>query len=808
MARTTGEDIYERQRDVDRGDADSSIRDRDIVFAIVIDRSAETGDNEDTMSGSFTVTARDEDGNSMTETIVIKVANKNVDIAEDDGDNVVAIKGDPSGTAPLTMDVDLGLDPDLGDADDATLVVYTWITIAPGGAETVQMVSSTPQPLPIANRDGSAIYDVGTKFKATVQYYEIDPDTHQIAQSEVYEDESDATVAPEDRPEATTVSFEVTTSPTGVSAVITTTGDAEAVGTARLQASSNGTSGWINVDSAAADTSATGSNPVTVTLTVDEDGDDTGGDGGGLHYRVVYSYTHNGRTVTEHYDVGRLGTLADPTAGATTDIIGGVPDSDEPDVGETLRIATDGNDADVQWQYRESATKPWMDIDGATSLTLRVTSDYTGKMLRAKVTYTGDDNSATTDVNEDGWPVWVEYTEVLTVDEVDATNDVPATTGEDSEIEVELGAMVGMNQPTKVVMFDASDLFHDPDGDALTYSITAAATGATFTEATSATAPGNVAELAGGLVWRVHKSVWDADATPEAAMTTDDLQQSLVIDSKTGEITYFTDQSHTHDGSDTDGEGNMLTFTISATDNDAGTTTPPTQNVTVRINVAPTAIETGATLLSGTGTADITNAVDTALSDKKTMPTALVIADPDGASETDTDGVSDPYTIEENVRNQPAVQLVALDVQDENLTSHKYGTHSWTVSDKRFEVVKDADQDGSTWILQLKRGATFDYEDKSNPNYKDGTLTVTITATDGGGLKTSAHFSIQISDVEEEAPTRPPAPDPEPETVPGLEDDADDSDEDGPVVPPGDGGAFIDDLLDQFVISIDDIDIA
>ena len=811
------EDIYERQRDVDRGDADSSIRDRDIVFAIVIDRSAATGDNESLMSGSFTVTARDGDGNSATETIVISVSDKNVDIAEGDEDDVVAIKGDPSGTAPLTMDVNLSLDPDLGDADDATLVVYTWITISPdaGNAETVQMVSSTPQPLPIASRDGTAIYAVGTKFKATVQYYEIDPETHQIAQSEVYEDESDATVAPEERVTPTTVSFEVVTSGTGVTVDITTTGNASSdTGAAQLQASTNGTSGWINVSRAPADTS--GGSAADVALTVDENGDGTGGDGGGLHYRVVYSYTHNGRTVTEHYAVGQLGQLADPISGATTDIIGGEAGTDEPDVGETLRIATAGNDADVQWQYRDSATMPWKDISGATSLTLRVTSDYTGKMLRAKVTYKADDNTATTNVDESEWADWVEYTEVLEVDEVDATNDAPARTGEDSVIEVELGAMVGMNQPTKEVMFDASTLFHDPDGDALTYSMAESTTTPNTNvplDASASVAAGRVVDLAGGLVWRVHKTEWDADNSE--IDTTDDLEQSLVIDSKTGEITYITDRSHTHDGNADDGAGNVLTFTITATDSKTGTT-PAAEEVTVRINVAPTAIEITGIDSSGNTPAgpNINNAADTVLSDDKMMPTALTTPDDDAinAAPADDDSDDDLYTVAENVRNQPAVNLATLDVQDENAsgasgagTGHKFGTHTWTVSDDRFAVVRDSDTDGSTWTLQLKRGMSFDYEKDGD---KEGTLVVTVTATDGGGLSTTAHFSIQISDVEEETPTPTPRPDPEPETVPGLEDDADDSDEDGPVIPPDDGGMFIDDLLDQFVISIDDIDIA
>ena len=801
------EDIYERQRDVDRGDADSNIRDRDIVFAIVIDRSAATGENANRMSGEFTVTARDGDGNSNTEKIVISVNDVNVDIADDDEDDVVDITGNLAGSGSLTMDVDLSLDPDLGGAGDATLVVYTWeVDSTPDDTTNdpeIVVVSSTPQPFALVRtaNDPTTRVAEDSVITAKVQYYEIDPVTGAIAQSEEYTDTATVAALPPAGTTPASVSFEVTTDASGLQVDITTTGPASsATGQARLQTSTDGTpSSWINVDTAAADTS--GGSAADIDLDVDEDGDGTGGDGGGLYYRVVYSYTANNRTHTEHYDVGRLGDLTggDPTTGAVTDIIGGASD-DSPDVGETLRIATEGNDADVQWQIRDNATSAWTDISGATSLRLRVTSDHTGKMLRAKVTYTGDDDTATADVNEDGWPIWIEYTEVLTVSGADATNDAPVLTGEDSEIEVELDAMKGTNQPTKVVTFDASTLVHDPDGDDLTYSITGATTLVDL-GAVDADTDGREVDLAGGMVWRVHRTEFDATATPTNQVT-DDLEQSLSINPSTGEITYFTDRSHTHDGVNTDGTGNVLTFTLSVTDGDAATTAlEPT--VTVRINVAPTAIELTGTDTSGTGGPNITNAAGN-LSAKKAMPTALTVPD-DTNTPADEDTDADLYTIAENVQNQPAVQLATLDVQDENLNTHKYGTHSWKVSDSRFEVVRDADTDGSTWILQLKRGATFDYEKDGD---KAGTLTVTLTATDGGGLKTTAYFSIEISDVTEVAPPRPPAPDtPDPE-VPGLEDDADDTDDDGPVIPPDDGSMFIDDLLDQFVISIDDIDIA
>ena len=825
------EDIYERQRDVDRGDGPSDVRDRDIVFAIVIDRSgAGDGDNESLMSAEFMVTARDNDGNSATEKIVIAVDDVNVDIATDDDDDVVDITGNLAGRAPLTMDVDLSLDPDLDGAGDATLVVYTWSHDNATPTDTADdrdpMVSSTPQPFALLNTATPPVrVPDGAIITAKVQYYEIDPKTHQIIESKEYTDTATVAALPPAGTTSAGATFEVTTTTTGVSAVITATGPASsASGQAQLQVSTNGTSGWLNASVAvAADTSG---GPATAALLVDEDRDGTGGDGGGLYYRVVYSYIPTGQTQRQElpaYDIGQLGNLADDDpfsgSGATTDIIGGSPTTDNPDVGETLRINTGGNDSDVQWQYRDpTATAPmWKDISGATSLTLRVTSDLTGKELRAKVTYKTDDNTATPNVDESEWADWIEYTEVLTVAGGDATNDVPVATGEDNEMEVELAAVRGMNQPTKVMTFDASALFHDPDGDDLMYTITGVTPdvdldAATVTPAGTAAAPaaGRDAELEGD-VWRVHKTENDGTTTT----TTDDLQQSISINPSTGEITYFTDLSHGHDGTGgeaNDGTGNALTVALSVTDGDANTTAITDQTVVVRINVAPTAIELTGTDSSGTaGGININNAAGN-LSKMKATPTALT--NPDDTNDIDpaTDGVqgdtdtdNDLYTIAENVQNQPAINLATLDVQDENLNTHKFGTHSWKVSDDRFAVVRDADTDGSTWILQLKQGASFNYEADGD---KKGTLVVTITATDGGGLSTTAHFSVKISDVAEEAPpTTPTTPPADPE-VPGLEDDADDSDDDGPVIPPDDGSMFIDDLLDQFVISIDDIDVA
>ena len=791
--------------------------DDDMVVAIVIDRTAATGDNESTGKGlaSFTLTARDPEGNSATETISFNVTDQAVDITTDEDNPVVTINGDPNGIGSLTMSFDAAQDPDLSSADDAVAVLYTWSSIAAGtdgefgtadDEETVISVSSTPQPLRLdAQGAGGAgtppdrVNDYeGQKIKATVQYYEVDPaQDNKFIDEATYSAETDA-VEQEAATARTGVSFEVTTDASGLLVDITATGDARsatgATGNVRLQASENGESGWLNVATGNADTSSA---PVTdVDLDVDANGDGTTttGDGGGLYYRVVYTDDDDN---THMFNVGRLGSLSDPTTtgGSTAGILGatvGTP----LDVGGTIRVATEGNDADVQWQVRDSATSPWMDIDGATGVALDVTGAYANKDLRAKVTYTGDDNPATTDVNEDGWPIWVEYTGVIDV--AGRANVPPVTSQATHEIRIEMPPAANPGDRISVSHMEGSvaDLFFDSDGDDLTYSITAVTRGpSTTTTPTAGTVATDVLLQDG--VYRVSWNELADDGVTVVRLP--QVQQALTVDQDTGALTYFTNLNQRHDSDDTDGQGNFLTFTITATDNAANTATPPTATLTVRINVAPTEIaftDSGGTAVNlGAGT---------------TADPAHAVLDP-------TDSTT-AFAVAENVKNQAEVNLGTIDVIDQNLVTDSFGTHTWKVSDSRFEVREEAttDNNGSTFVLWLKEGASFDYEKDGD---KMGTLTVTLTATDGGDLSKSGKFTIQITDVAEDPPPPVTPVTPADPTTPGLKDDSNGLDEDGPVVPPPDPGAFIDeddfiglhiedDLLDQFVISIDDIDIA
>ena len=679
------------------------------------------------------------------------------------------------------------------------LVVYTWSTVTAGAEptdddmEAVVSVSSTAQPLPLdgttAAPDRVNDYAEGenVKIKATVQYYEVDPETGAISVSKEYSAVTKTINQQDAVPETTSVSFDLTTSIGGLTAAITTTGaassEAGSPATARLQVSTDGESGWITVDTADADTED-GSANAELDVDADGDGSDTEGDGGGLYYRVVYAYTDDdddSQTATS--EVIQLGTVTDPDDNATvTNILSAAT----PSAGETIRIDNQGNDVEVQWQMLSSRPgSQWTDIEGATGVELDVADAHAGNMLRAKVTYTADDDATTTDVDEEGWPVWVEYTQILTVSGATG-NTNPAATQANHVLRVDpdqKSSAKGAVQKATVATFDASSLFFDADGDDLTYTITAAPTDLDNEDDI------NAALEPGGSVFLSETTMTD----------TTDFQQSFSIDQDTGMVTYVTDREDDHDGTDTDGTGNTLTFTVSASDG-AAEGTAATATVMVRVNVAPTAINL-------TDQAD--NEADLPAPGLNVTGTALM----DG-----TGAVS--YT--DDAENE-GTEVATINVMDQNLGTDMFGTHKVTLSGRgadQFEVVEtdDDETDGSTWEIRLKDDAVFDFEKLATAKEKAAKaasieLSITVTATDGGGSSTKGVFKVTVVDAktddDPEAPTTTPkTDDPDPE-VPGLEDDADDSDNDGPVIPPDDGGAFIgDDLLDDFVLAIDDIDVA
>ena len=831
------EDIYSRRDDVQRGDGPSGLRDRDPAIAIVIDHSASMGDERSPGEalGSFTVKATDPDGNSTTETISIDVKDINVDIPTASEDDVVMITGDPDGTGSLEMVFDQDLDPDFAAGESPVLVLYTWshdnATPTDTTDDVIISVSTSPQPLPLlVDANGDGIPDVDGSgnvnrayttagdatlthtITAKVEYYEVNPDgtIRVVSHDAEAEVAADTTATPRAVPAASTasddVSFHITTAATGLSVFVGATGQpAAAAGTVRLEVSTNGTSGWITeVGETAAD--ATSGVTAAITLAVDEDSDGTSGDGGGLYYRVVYTYNdENGRPVeVESEVVDQLGNVTvstgngDPTAGNAT--LGNATAVDG-----TIRADTEGNPADVQWQMWVDANRngtvqdnEWVDIAGETGVSLTITNEYVGSQLRAKVTYKHEDNSAT-EADESTWIRWVETTAPL-AGPADPANVLPTRTQATEEIRVNITqTMDAMGAKTSVdgtgsgtVADEDEPLFFDSDGDTLTYNLASTA-GLTFQA-------GNTVYVSG-----------DLDAT-----ATGDQTQTLAIDADTGAITYYTNSVTTHDADPSDGAGNTLVFDVNADDGTGDSATDVT--VTVRINVSPTAINN----VDGSAALAATDAAAAAL--------------------------NTPFSIDETagVTSAQATAIgafVSLDVQDQNSVTDDFGTHDVTVMSKgangkfapdgRFEVTHngggrvDSDDNGSTWEVRVKEGAKFDYESKANPM---GVVTIKVTATDKGGHSVDAYFTIAINDVTDAADTKtgndnsgdphykapttpttpPPAEDPE---TPGLEDDSDDSDDDGaippPPEPPAGTGMFIeDDLLGDYVLAIDDIDIA
>ena len=776
------EDIYENRRNDftdDEVDAVEDVRDRDDVVVIVMDRTATAdGENVSLDGGSFTITADDGDNDPVTETIMLSVTNTNVDPA--DGTKVVSISGgDPNedkevtGTGNLTMTVDFSQDPDLKGGEHPYLVLYTWMVSNETADDpatdvdesmTTISVSATNEPLPLGEgmpgmMTRIAAY-VDQTITAKVEIFEMDPATGGITMAQSYMatvETASAADAPVTPPPATSVSFsDILTDTTGISVSISATGEAAEAGTARLEASNDGSSGWITVDSETANT-GTADAPTTaaVTLDVDADGNGTEGDGGGLYYRVVYVYEdEDGDDVEVASDVIQLGSVTtDPG-----DI--GVIGPASPGAGDTIRVNSGTANVDVQWQMGEDTdtsgaidADEWMDLDGETGLELSLTSDHAGKSVRAMLTFKGDEDNPS-------HVTWVDYTTPVTAVTAPpaATNNAPART--QATYEIRENPDMGDDDTEGTATGNVASLFFDADGDDLTYTLVG-------DPATTNVEPGQM----------VYRSAND--------------DQILTLNSQTGAITYYTNNamSHDDDTTDTDGDGggNIFSVTVNANDGTADTTDDLTVNI--RVNVAPTDI-----FINGAATgADAMTATDSGLTFAET-------ADHDGTG------------------------TVALDVQDLNLNTDDFGSHTVTVDDNRFTLERTAGADMSLWTLGVKEDAEFDYEHEDNPM---GVITLKLTATDKGGKSVERYVTVTLTDVDDGDDTNGTGnedltdPQYEPPSGSGagnggvMTTGGNVGDDNGAGNGPGDGGLSIEeqhfievDLLDQFVISIDDIDVA
>ena len=778
------EDIYENRRtDVEEEDGDdvTGLRDRDEVVVIVVDRSkAPTNTSRD--GASFTITADDGDNDPVTETIMFSITDTNVDPADET--KVVSISGgDPNdddevtGTGNLTMNVNLDLDPDIAGGQHPYLVLYTWMvpsgdpddTNTPNVDESVEVhsVSVSPQPLPLGvagTAPGTMVrnedYLDGT-ITAKVEVFERDPATGGIIAAQSYMAEVDVASAedgPVTPPPATSVTFgDITTDATGLVVTITATGGARSAdGRARLEASNDGTSGWITVDSVAAETEDTGEPVGTapVTLDVNADGDDSEGDGGGLYYRVVYLYEdEDGDEMQESSPVIQLGTNratgSEDDALADPDNIGLLP-AEGYASGVTVRVNNLDANVEAQWQVGEDVDESgtieadeWKDLDGETALSLTLTDDHAGNSVRARLTHKADEDNPS-------HVTWVDYSAVAPVTALPTTpNNTPTRTKETHEIRVN----PDMNEGTEgTATGNVASLFFDADGDSLTYSLVGDL-------ATTNVQPGRM----------VYRS--------------DNDDQILTLNSKTGAITYYTNNAMAHDDiaddTDSDGGGNWLVVTVEASDGKPDTADDASDDVTinVRVNVAPTAIDLDGTDLGEDAASAISSNVSFA--------------------ETDDYQGTDSF---------------ALNVQDLNEATDPFGMHDVEVDDKRFEV--EANEAGTTWTVTVKAGSEFDFEDDAAANQTGGVITLKVTATDKGGKKVEGYITVTLTDVggDNESTTDPQGPSSDAGgggvMTAGTDAGAGD-DDDGAGDPPGDGGLWVEeDLLNDFVISIEDFDVA
>jgi hypothetical protein len=682
--------------DVAWGDGLTEPADDDWVVIVEIDRMTNNGQTGD---GAITLTATDEGGMSGSATIVVDVTDQNVPIpltvdtgvpadgTPDEIGGTVKINGALREGNGLTMSFDHTKDPDFAAGGAPLLVEYTWEVLDDGNQvvdDLTQTSYGSPSTLMLTQAH------VGMQIRASVMYFELDPDTGDIVVAVSGGSYTKmGTVA--NVQDAGSANIVYTTNGTVLQAEVNiddddgvdTTDNEDAAddeaGTLPVytwQQSANGVGGWTDLEEAA----DRGDTMVELGAT----------GGSGLYYRVVVTYTDNGgvdeRIEGSAEKVGKLATKAAPT------VTGSV------NVGGTLIV--DSGAGSVQWQ--KSTDDGWVNLPGATG-DLTLTSEHGGLTLRALVTYS--DAKGITAI-------------AATADQVipDVVDTDPVSIG-NHEIEVVVMAPAKATDPSVITRVeqtvDVASLFQDADGDMLTYT----------SDETEGLNNGNY----------------------------------IRFDPNTGKLIYITDKQGNHDGGTDDGGGNVVNIVISASD---GQGTAAESTVSIRLNVAPTAVTGGESA---------------------------------GVVET----------------GQTAQDLLTLNVQDENAPDHDFGAYTWKVAgNDGFTITADT-TDSSEAVLAVKAGQSFPVPDAG------GMIRLTVTATDKAGDHKITH-TVTITVTDNDGPD--PGPSPAKDPVPGLKDDdsdaddttdGDDRDTDGGLPPPPPPAMmFEDDLLDEFVLAIDDIDIA
>ena len=757
----------------------------DQVVIIEIDRTGRNNGQDD--EGSFTLTAVDNGRPSIargSKTYTVTPTDLNLNPT-----NAVTLSGSPREDATLRASFNDDRDPDLGGDAAPALVIYQWFRAddADGTGETLVRQGT-------GNTYRLTQADVGSFITVKVKHYEIFGGQLVGLDVATVDNEDTTPRAVSDTPDKgagrITVLADANVLSVTTENVVVTDADYSTPGgvvadtnlSYSWEVSDNGRGGWQAVDQ--------GDDSDTSTLELD--------DGEGKYYRAVVTYDANGADDGEtgadddlmesvYGGAIQVSDVRDATATAPTITGNAFP-------GGTLSVSA--RNTSVQWQEQTGGN--WVDIPGATG-SLTLTQAHAGKVIRALVSYhsTDDDNPGVTaivPVNANGGTAIPGGTTGAATPVPVANHNIEISVnapGHGPDLNGTAAGDASGHNLSHTEMVPLASLFQDPDSARLTYTV-------------ESVAGGLGANSGSGTTY-----VYDAG---EGGV--------LTFEASSGKLTFNSDVYRTHDGTDTDGTGNVLTLNLNASDGTNSSTAQAAINV--RINVAPTGIT-------------FNNESD------------------GNGSETGLAAV--PITVDEHVGSGAAGamgQFIArVDVLDQNLNTHKFGTHDVMISgDDRFMITNtgngrtDGDNDGSTWEVRLKPGAKLDYETQAdmNPTVAGKQIVLTLTATDSEGLSTPLGpggtpitLTILLGDVAASGGDRNQPSAPTPDNVPGLEDDetsdpnnereddATDDDTDGGSHPPPPGMSlggiiedFIDnmdtfeqDLLEDFMFVIDDgIDIA
>nr|WP_319391013.1 Ig-like domain-containing protein [uncultured Cohaesibacter sp.] len=231
----------------------------------------------------------------------------------------------------------------------------------------------------------------------------------------------------------------------------------------------------------------------------------------------------------------------------------------------------------------------------------------------------------------------------------------------------------------------------------------------------------------------------ESEATVTVTVTSTDINGASVAEDFTISVNDLNEAVTADDTSETTAENVTLDSTVTATDLDG-------DSITYSLDGQPSE---GAVSLNADGSYSFTPGSDfddLAVGESRTVSFSFTADDGNGSTDQGT------VTIEVTGTNDAptAIDLSASTV-DENAAGAVIGTlsttdvdvsdtHSYTVSDDRFEVVEDG---SGTMVLQLKDGVALDHE--SEP-----TVTVTVTSTDGHGGTVDQDFTINVADVNEQ----------------------------------------------------------